>query len=100
MLKDLEGKKLFTSASLSAISNLNKHISVSCLPGGGINCNERFHGYLKNFFHQSRVGVCLLTVINHSHNSAWTRVVSSGEAPTPAGISVFAKRNWDGAFMT
>lgn len=78
--KDLEGKKLFTSATLSAISNLKKHISAGCLsnipPGGGTNRNERFHRHLKNFFHQSRVGIylayALLTVIIHSHNSAWT----------------------------
>ena len=59
-----------------------------------------FTGTSKISSTKAELEYALLTVINHSHNSAWTRVVSSGEAPTPAGISVFAKRNWDGAFMT
>ena len=78
--KDLEGKTLFTSATLSANQQPKKtHFSwLSFIPpGGGTNRNEQFHRHLKNFFHQSRVGIylayALLTVIIHSHNSAWTR---------------------------
>ena len=76
-MTDSSGKRIWTSASAVAVTNLQKHVSAGCLshipPSCGTNRNERFHRYINSFFNKSKIGVllayALMTVLIHVHNS-------------------------------
>ena len=73
-----DNKKVFSTETTRAISNLKQHIIHGCLsdipPGCGTNRNERFHCHMNSLIRRSRIGVllayALLSVVMYSHNSA------------------------------
>ena len=75
---DQDNRKVFSTETKRAISNLKKHIMYGCLsdipPGCGTNRNERFHCHMNSLVRRSRIGVllayALLSVVMYSHNSS------------------------------